>query len=79
MVKVIDRGTEFIVWKSGERYILSVAVDHGAIGGGRDILLDPGEVDSLLSNVRFLELKAAAVSNNPGLFVDEAIDRRDFE
>ncbi len=77
--KVIDRGMEFILYKSGERYILSVPVDHGAVGTGLDILLDPGEVDSLLSNMKFLELKAAAMRNNPGLFMDEAVDLRDFE
>ncbi len=79
MVKVIDRGMEFIVWKSGERYILSVAVDHGVIGGGLNILLDAGEVELLLANMKFLELKAAAMRNNPGLFMDEAINLKDFE
>lgn len=79
MKKVIDRGMEFILYKSGERYILSVAVDHGVVGTGLNILLDPGEVDSLLSNMKFLELKAGAMRSNPGLFMDEAVDLKNFE
>ena len=78
MVKVIDRPLEFTLWKSGERYILSVFVEHGVIGGELSILLDPSEADSLLSNMRYLELKAGAVRDNPGLFADEMVDLRNF-
>lgn len=78
MVKVIDRPLEFTLWRSGERYILSVFVDRGVIGGQLSILLDPDEVDSLLANMRYLELKAGAVRDNPGLFADETVDPSTF-
>ena len=78
MQKIIDR-LDFSLWKSSDRYILSVSVEQGAIGRGIDLLLDVDEAETLLSNITYLELKVRAVQANPELFIADHINIKDFE